>query len=191
MALGTESISITLISACKYQRAWGEEALINAAHRRAGPLGTRSPVHGDSWRRSLLASAFKSGHCVSAWLGLVPKQNSSGVRRSSAASPRPAPKVAAVALANNTARIVWALMTNGERYKEPVAIWSAPGFRRVEVITSVQRRRRWPVSEKVRLMAEAVQPGQSVSYVARRAGISPPSSLPGSPACSKADHAAV
>jgi transposase len=46
-------------------------------------------------------------------------------------------------------------------------------FSRVEVITSVQRRRRWSVAEKVRLVEEAVQPGMSVSYVARRAGISP------------------
>lgn len=29
-------------------------------------------------------------------------------------------KVAAVALANKTARMVWALMTGGERYREPV-----------------------------------------------------------------------
>ena len=28
-------------------------------------------------------------------------------------------KVAAVALANKTARTVWALMTSGERYREP------------------------------------------------------------------------
>lgn len=32
---------------------------------------------------------------------------------------RPA-KVAAVALANKNARIVWALMTSGERYREPL-----------------------------------------------------------------------
>jgi transposase len=44
---------------------------------------------------------------------------------------------------------------------------------RVEVITSVQRRRRWTTAEKVRLVEEAMQPGMSVSYVARRAGISP------------------
>ena len=30
-------------------------------------------------------------------------------------------KVAAVALANKTARMVWAIMTSGERYREPVA----------------------------------------------------------------------
>jgi transposase len=45
--------------------------------------------------------------------------------------------------------------------------------RRVEVITSVQRRRRWSAAEKVRLVEEAMQPGMSVSYVAPRAGISP------------------
>jgi transposase len=44
---------------------------------------------------------------------------------------------------------------------------------RVEVITSVQRRRRWSTSEKVRLVEEAMQPGMSVSFVARQAGISP------------------
>lgn len=44
---------------------------------------------------------------------------------------------------------------------------------RVEVITSVQRRRRWTTAEKVRLVEEAMQPGMSVSYVARRAGIAP------------------
>ncbi len=44
---------------------------------------------------------------------------------------------------------------------------------RVEVITSVQRRRRWSAAEKVRLVEEALQPGMSVSFVARRAGIAP------------------
>ena len=46
-------------------------------------------------------------------------------------------------------------------------------FARVDVITSVQRRRRWSTAEKVRLVEEAMQPGTSVSYVARHAGISP------------------
>ena len=34
---------------------------------------------------------------------------------------------------------------------------------RVEVITSVQRRRRWPTAEKIRLVEETMQPGMSVS----------------------------
>ena len=46
-------------------------------------------------------------------------------------------------------------------------------YSRVEVITSVQRRRRWSTAEKVRLVEEAMQPGMSVSFVARQAGVSP------------------
>ena len=42
---------------------------------------------------------------------------------------------------------------------------------RVELVTSVQRRRRWSAAEKVRPFEEAMQPGMSVSFVARRAGI--------------------
>jgi transposase len=44
---------------------------------------------------------------------------------------------------------------------------------RVEVITPTQRRRRWSAAEKVRLVEEAMQPGSSVSAVARRHGIAP------------------
>lgn len=102
------------------------------------------------------AHAFKSGRCLSAWIGLVPKQNSSGgkeklgsiskagnrylrqmlvvgamaviryAERNGTRRPwlvqlmaRRTTKVAAVALANKTARMVWALMTSGERYREP------------------------------------------------------------------------
>ena len=102
------------------------------------------------------AHAFKSGRCLSAWIGLVPQAKlKRGQGESSAASPKPeiatcarcswsarwrssamqrhgtrrpwlvqlmarrTDKVAAVALANKTSRMVWALMTNGERYREP------------------------------------------------------------------------
>ena len=44
---------------------------------------------------------------------------------------------------------------------------------RVEVITSVQRRRRWSLLEKIEIVEEIEQPGMTVSYVARRHGISP------------------
>ena len=101
--------------------------------------------------------AFKTGRNLAAWIGLVPKQNSSGgkdrlgsitragnrylrqmlvvgamaviryAERHGTKRPwlvqllarRPA-KVAAVALANKNARMVWALMTSGERYREPM-----------------------------------------------------------------------
>jgi transposase len=42
----------------------------------------------------------------------------------------------------------------------------------IEVITSVQRRRRWAPAEKMAIVEETYQPGHSVSYVARRHGIS-------------------
>ena len=41
----------------------------------------------------------------------------------------------------------------------------------VEVITSVQRRRRWSRAEKERLVAAALEPGVVASEVAREAGI--------------------
>jgi len=103
-------------------------------------------------------AAFKTGRNFAAWIGLVPKQNSSGgkerlgsitkagnrylrqmlvvgamaviryAERHGTRRPwlvqlmaRRSAKVAAVALANKTARTVWALMTSGERYREPAA----------------------------------------------------------------------
>jgi len=101
---------------------------------------------------------FRCGRNMAAWLGLVPRQNSSGgkerlgsitkagnrylrqmlfvgamavIRRAmqgtrrtwlSRLLERRAPKVAAAALANKTARTVWAMMMSGERYREPMAI---------------------------------------------------------------------
>ena len=44
---------------------------------------------------------------------------------------------------------------------------------RVEIITSVQRRRRWTASEKVRMVEETFEPGMTVSLVARRHGVAP------------------
>jgi len=102
---------------------------------------------------------FRTGRDLAAWIGLVPKQNSSGgkdrlggisragnrylrqmlvvgamavIRHAQRHGTkrawllqllaRRATKVAAVALANKTARMVWALMTSGDRYREPAAV---------------------------------------------------------------------
>jgi transposase len=43
--------------------------------------------------------------------------------------------------------------------------------KQVEVIASVQRRRRWPRAEKERIVAAAMEPGAVASDVARAAGI--------------------
>jgi transposase len=101
-------------------------------------------------------SIFRSGRNLAAWIGLVPRQNSSGgkerlggitkaghqylrqmlvvgamavvryAERHGAKRPwlvqllaRRKAKVAAVALANRNARIIWAMMASGERYREP------------------------------------------------------------------------
>jgi transposase len=103
---------------------------------------------------------FRSGRNFSAWIGIVPKQHSSGGKHRlggiskqgdrylrglfvggalaviryakihgtkhrpwlTALLARRPTKVAAIALANKIARMVWAMMVKGERYKEPVAL---------------------------------------------------------------------
>ena len=103
---------------------------------------------------------FRSGRNFSAWIGLVPKQHSSGgkdrlghiskqgdrylrglfvagalavIRYAKIQGTKHRPwltallarrptKIAAIALANKIARMAWAMMVKGERYKEPAAL---------------------------------------------------------------------
>ena len=44
---------------------------------------------------------------------------------------------------------------------------------RVEILSGVQRRRRYTAEQKMAFVHEAMQPGMTISYVARRHGISP------------------
>ena len=46
-------------------------------------------------------------------------------------------------------------------------------FSMVEVISGVARRRRFPTELKLAVVAETMQSGMSISYVARRHGLSP------------------
>jgi transposase len=47
----------------------------------------------------------------------------------------------------------------------------ADGFRRLEVITGVGRRRRWSDEDKARIVAESLDPATTSSAVARRHGL--------------------
>ena len=48
---------------------------------------------------------------------------------------------------------------------------NADGFRRLEVITGVGRRRRWSDEDKARIVAESLDPRTSAAAVARRYGL--------------------
>src|SRR5215207_5268707 len=48
---------------------------------------------------------------------------------------------------------------------------NADGFRRLEMITGVGRRRRWTAEEKARIVAESLAPATTSSAVARRYGL--------------------
>jgi transposase len=143
------------------------DRLIRAWHRssEASKRLDEIPGVGPALATALVASvanpkAFRSGRDFSAWIGLVPKQNSSGGKdrlgsiskrgdrylRSlftagalaviryakihgtkhrpwlTALLARRPTKVAAIALANKIARMAWAMMAKGERYKEPAAL---------------------------------------------------------------------
>jgi len=143
------------------------DRLIRAWHR-SSEMSMRldaCPGVGPALATALVATVadpkvFRSGRNFSAWIGLVPKQHSSGGKdrlgsiskqgdrylrslfvagalaviryaKIHGAKHRPwltallarrPTKVAAIALANKMARMVWAMMAKSERYKEPVAL---------------------------------------------------------------------
>src|SRR5438045_6240254 len=63
-------------------------------------------------------------------------------------------------------------LAGGPRYR-PRHTPMSDTFSKVEVITGVARRRRFSTDLKLAVIAETMQPGMSISYVARRHGLSP------------------
>ena len=57
------------------------------------------------------------------------------------------------------------------RTQSPTTSTKADGFRRLEVITGVGRRRRWTDEDKARIVAESLDPATTSSAVARRHGL--------------------
>lgn len=46
-------------------------------------------------------------------------------------------------------------------------------YQRIELITGTRRRRHWSTDEKLRIIEESLEPGETVSSVARRNGVAP------------------
>ena len=78
----------------------------------------------------------------------------------------------AVAYSNQAVSIVLRHLMGGLFATAPTVSMTNPTDC-VEIITSVQRRRRWTASEKVRMVEETFEPGMTVSLVARRHGVAP------------------
>jgi transposase len=159
-ALGAQlqTLKVQILEFDRMIRAWHRSS---EASRRLDDI----PGVGPALATALVASVadpkvFRSGRDFSAWIGLVPKQNSSGgkdrlgsiskrgdrylrslfttgalavIRYGKIHGTRHRPwltallarrptKVAAIALANKIARMAWAMMARGERYKEPAAL---------------------------------------------------------------------
>ncbi len=57
------------------------------------------------------------------------------------------------------------------RHHSRTAGATGDGFRRIEVITGLGRRRRWTAEEKVWIIAESLDPATTVAAVARRYGL--------------------
>lgn len=155
------SLHEEIYAAEKHIHAWHRS---NEVSRRLETIPGIGPIIASALAASITdPEVFKSGRELAAWIGLVPRQNSTGgkqrlgkiskqgdqylrwllvagamsvilhaKRRGTTNLPwladiiaRKPTKVAAVALANKTARIVWALLRHGGTYQRPATVPTA------------------------------------------------------------------
>ncbi len=152
------SLHEEIYTAEKHIHVWHRS---NEASRRLETIPGLGPITASALAASITdPEVFRNGRELAAWIGLVPRQNSTGgkqrlgkiskqgdqylrwllvagamsvilhaKRRGTSNVPwlgdiiaRKPTKVAAVALANKTTRIVWALLRHGGTYQKPVAV---------------------------------------------------------------------
>jgi transposase len=132
----------------------------NPQSRRLAEIPGVGPMSALNFSLRVDASQFRSGRHFAAWLGLVPKEHSTGGKQRLGAISRAGDerlrqllvlgataviryakpdrpgvsawliallgrkprKLAAVALANKMARIIWAMLTRGEAYRRPASV---------------------------------------------------------------------
>lgn len=159
LAMLAEQLQLLNVQILENDRAIRETIRASEVARRLMAIPGVGPLLASALVASIADPAtFKSGRNLAAWIGLVPKQNSSGgkerlgsiskqgnrylrqllvvgalavIRQAQRYGSkrtwliglmgRRTTRVAAVALANKTARMAWAIMTSGEPYREPKA----------------------------------------------------------------------
>ena len=67
----------------------------------------------------------------------------------------------------------WTPASAGGPRRSPRHVPKSDTFSKIEVISGIARRRRFTTEQKLAIVAESMQPGMSMSYVARQHGLSP------------------
>ena len=100
----------------------GRKGVEELLHVVADPADNRVPAIARACLAALEAQLRRLKEQILEFDRLITAWHRSSEMRLTALLARRPTKVAAIALANKIARMVWAMMAKGERYKEPVAL---------------------------------------------------------------------